>query len=272
MLFLTYKLFTLSLSGATLDLEAFESNYDLIMQSKLELVALLLDYGCDPNRGLALTNRNKFVINTESSLFKLSSLSLEPNEAEEETGETPTESTTTHDNNNNNIEAKRDHLEFLCHQQSASGQQRHASLPVNQMRQQPISQPHLPSMLNTDFSFVTKALVDDKRLDALNATPIDSPLLLLCCVFNCHNLVRLHEKTDKSLSSSSHHSTSSKRRASKAGVSMQRRHTIHTLSGARPTGFFTTKDKSLISRESNQRGEEDENKVDTSLNKNDIIF
>ena len=236
-------------------LKAIEYNYDLIMESKLELISLLLDYGCDPNRGLVLSNRNKFVINTDSPFFKLNNFAAAP---------------VHQDNNNNNCNvdsidgdtSKDEHMDHLYPHWSRP--------PVKSL-----ASTHLPFMLNTDLSFITKSLVDEKKLNILNATPIDSPLLILCCVFNCHNLIGFNSHSNNnnnnndnnannnnakakhggsssgknankcvsSISSSSRQSTSSKKNlgASKRiqlkkannliKLNQQRRHTIHLGAG-----------------------------------------
>jgi len=183
-------------------LNSFEIHYDAIMRVKIELVRVLLEYGCDPNRGLALTNRNKFVINMDSSL--LNSNNYNPRRCSSQNDHKA--SANNYDDNNNSYSLK------SCEQQQQSQHSEvveetsaDATIGRNASRSMSLATAnalataashHITSssslMLNTDVSFVTKSLVDEKKFNALNATPIDSPLLILCCVFNCHNLANLN--------------------------------------------------------------------------------
>jgi hypothetical protein len=47
------------------------------------------------------------------------------------------------------------------------------------------------SMMATDMKNVSHNPVSPENLDILNSTPIDTPLLLVCCLYNCHNLTNL---------------------------------------------------------------------------------
>jgi hypothetical protein len=239
-------------------LNSFEIHYDAIMRVKIELVRVLLEYGCDPNRGLALTNRNKFVINMDSSL--LNSNNYNPRRCSLQTDQKA--SANNYDDNNNSYSLK------SCEQQQQQSQHNDvveetsadATIGRNASRSMSLATAnalataashHITSssslMLNTDVSFVTKSLVDEKKFNALNATPIDSPLLILCCVFNCHNLANLN--AGNSSGNNSSRAANSKRRddsTSSNGINSKKNQT--KASSVSSSSRYSTSSKTRINR------------------------
>ena len=176
------------------DIESIEINYDLIMSAKTNLISLMFEYGCDPNRGLVLSNRNKFVINIDSML----KLNLNEKSADSAC-------------------SKRKEKWVLSDELDEMDEKASLADEVNTVRllsskapapssAQTQSSAHLsPSstssafMVNTDLSFITES-IDNDTLNSLGGIPIDSPLLLICCLFNCHNLIALNKSSKKTKS------------------------------------------------------------------------
>ena len=176
------------------DIEAIELNYDLIMSAKTSLISLMFEYGCDPNRGLVLSNRSKFVINIDSML----KLSL--NEKPADSACSKRKEKFMSNDELNEMDEKASFADDATTVRLLSGKASTPSLPQTQ------SAAHLsPSstssafMVNTDLSFITES-IDNDTLNSLSVTPIDSPLLLICCLFNCHNLIALNKSSKKTKS------------------------------------------------------------------------
>ena len=94
------------------------------------------------------------------------------------------------------------------------------------------------STLHVDLATITPNIyLDEASLAELNATPIDTPLLLLTCVFNCHNLV--HSENRRSGHRHRHQRSHKSKRtgtkaeqpsaASSSAAATKRRQTIHGL-------------------------------------------
>ncbi len=133
-----------------------QANYEASVNARLKLIKALLDYGCDPNRGLVLANKRKLTLSDNQNIHH--NEEIECQASEKDAGERP---------------------EYADSDSS-------------------------DSIMPTNIKNVTLNPVTAENLDILNSTPIDTPLLLVCCLYNCHNLLNLvkEKKSDcgKSLS------------------------------------------------------------------------
>ncbi len=112
---------------------AVDINQECIIKSRIALIRCLLEYGCDPNRGLVKSNKKRHVVRNEMVLTDA------PND--DELNESPSE---------------------------------HETL--------------------MQFNEVT--LSEDNFDDPL-VMPVDTPLLLVCCIYNCHNLISLSKQSKR---------------------------------------------------------------------------
>ena len=123
-----------------------ETNYMNMIQSRMQLIKALLEYGSDPNRGLVLANKKKLTI--DNNLFFI----REHNHGK-----------SAHMDKNQNCEI------YPNYSDSDSSD----------------------SIMPTDLTHVSYNFDTSQNLEPSNLTPIDSPLLLICCLYNCDNLLSL---------------------------------------------------------------------------------
>ena len=96
-------------------------------------------------------------------------------------------------NNNSNNEVEKIRIKI------ASQQQKIRKYMQKTASSSSISGTMFSQTSNLNLKSVTN-YTDESSLRDLNQTPIDNPLLILCCVYNCHNLLN---QTNSSASSSS---------------------------------------------------------------------
>jgi hypothetical protein len=170
-------------SHLTYSNELFEKSFDSYVNNRISLFKLLLGYGCDPNRGLILSNKSKYVINLDNSyhLPHLKCSNLNSNKKlllKSLSNDFPNSNTS---DNIANIENN----------------------PTNNKSNNPFS-----SIINTDLNLITSKVTDEETLSLLNVTPIDTPLLLICCIYNCHNLLSLNQNNQPNSNSNNSNSSS----------------------------------------------------------------
>ena len=112
---------------------AVDVNQECIIKSRIALIRCLLEYGCDPNRGLVRTHKKRHVVRNEMVLTDA------PND---ELNESPSE---------------------------------HETL----------------TQLNDEMTS------SDQYFDDPLVMPVDTPLLLVCCIYNCHNLISLSKQSKR---------------------------------------------------------------------------
>lgn len=84
--------------------------------------------------------------------------------------------------------------------------------------------------LNTDLTtIISPSRLNEAALSELSATPIDTPLLLLTCVYNCHNLLHLVSSSRSTGEQAKKNVNKKTKTSSKSKTRDQRRHTIHGL-------------------------------------------
>jgi len=140
-----------------------QADHEASVNARLQLIRALLEYGCDPNRGLVLANKKKLTLPANQQISHNHDDECQKNENQLEVGQRP-------------------------HYADSDSSD---------------------SIMPTNIKNVTLNPVTAENLDILNSTPIDTPLLIVCCLYNCHNLLNLvSEKKAASLTSLVSHSNS----------------------------------------------------------------
>lgn len=145
-------------------------------QPRFQLIEALLKYGSDPNRGLVLANKKHLVVNSD---FYLTSHAI-AHEALEPI-------------------AKGEVLSPKAKEDDKKSDDTLFAMEKNTSRPVYFDSDSSDSMMATDMRNVSHLTpVSAENLDILNSTPIDTPLLLVCCIYNCHNLMNLCNRTMRS--------------------------------------------------------------------------
>jgi hypothetical protein len=227
----------------------FEDSFDSLINLRVELIKTLLnDYSSDPNRGLALSNKARYAIDVGHSLLNTCQFSKPSHLITHRLSHAkkPVKSSFGVDKSNRSFKSNQcivdsDDFDEDCsasqtNKKNASSLNRSKSFN-NYIPSSVASNPMKPSntsvsiasTLNLDLKNITSMSVDEHVIAELNSIPIDTPLLLLTCVYNCHNLIR----SDQLKKHSKKAKKSSERMSIKNGktpVDMsKRRHTIHGL-------------------------------------------
>ena len=161
--------------------EIFEKSFDSYINNRISLFKMLLEYGCDPNRGLILSNKSKYVINLDNSYhlphLKCSNLNGTKKLL---------------------LKSLSNDLPITCDNT--------VSIENNSTNK---SKNPFSSIINTDLNLITSKVTDEDTLSLLSVTPIDTPLLLICCIYNCHNLLSLNQTNQLNLNQNNNSNSSS---------------------------------------------------------------
>jgi len=121
--------------------ESMESTVDInqecIIKSRIALIRCLLEYGCDPNRGLVRSNKKRHVVRNEMVLTDAPNDELNESTSEHET------------------------------------------------------------LLQFDALLNDEVMLSEDNFDDPLVMPVDTPLLLVCCIYNCHNLISLSKQSKR---------------------------------------------------------------------------
>lgn len=261
-----------------------ENEFDHLIEQRIDLLKVLLKiYSCDPNRGLLLSNKTKYCISlTENTLNqpgtpikehnKRSSnfLSKKGSFCERKNSKSnnvlidlENESTSNQEEDINECKTNLDQtkvetdtlteltttFETMVKNKSLNNLNTSCQSILNSSCQKTPVSP-CSYITNVDLSNIT-FLTDEKSINQLNTTPLDTPLLILCCVYNTHNLLNLtvsnsnSKKPSKNLKprlasphrSSNEHLISTRasfnsiastvKKPSSKSTQVMRRHTIH---------------------------------------------
>lgn len=142
-------------------------------QPRFQLIEALLKYGSDPNRGLVLANKKHLVVNSDFYLISpaIAHEALDP-------------------------VAKGEVLRPKAKVDDDKSDETVLAMEKNMSRPVYFDSDSSDSMMATDMKNVSHLTpLSAENLDILNSTPIDTPLLLVCCIYNCHNLMNLCSRT-----------------------------------------------------------------------------
>lgn len=175
-------------------------NQDLF-KARLNIIKALLTYGCDPNRGICLQNKKRFQIDLKSNDKSIENDNLDSSLDDNDQSENQTVITT---------------LQTIIQ---------------NTKKQNEFDESSAKSLtsLMTNMSQVSEE-------KTLQNSPIDTPLLLVCCLYNCHNLINYHSTSSSSVDETENknvltHNSSSSSLSTCLSIDQmklnRRRHTIH---------------------------------------------
>ena len=185
------------------DSQLLETASDKISKSRFDIIKSLLEYGCDPNRGVVLSNKRKFIIENyldinfpnekskpsepvdKNSIERRFSIKSHNLEDENHEAELSTFGTTVTLTDRGSLKIRKQRNELLRRRSSIN--------PSNFTTLHSSS-----SILNTDLSTITST-TEPEHLNLLYSTPIDTPLLIVCCLYNCHNILSLSQSSDTAL-------------------------------------------------------------------------
>lgn len=136
--------------------------YEEAIQARIRLIKAMLEYGCDPNRGLVLANKKRFVVRNDLCVIQAEL---------PETRVIDVDKTDDDSDGSTSFKAEKKNISKPVYADSDSSD----------------------SIMATDMKNVSLNPVNAENLDILNSTPIDTPLLLVCCIYNCHNLLHLNK-------------------------------------------------------------------------------
>jgi hypothetical protein len=148
--------------------EYVDATAEEFKQSRISLIQSLLEYGCDPNRGLVLANKKKHIISNHLYLIEEAKAHDKHSIVENET--------LLNDSNKSEI----------------------STLIKQNTNMPPVysDSDESSSIMPTEAHLAANAELTHQKLNEMNTTPIDTPLLVLCCVYNCHNLLNIVKENE----------------------------------------------------------------------------
>ena len=199
-----------------------ENDFDYLISQRINLFSILLNsYSCDPNRGLLLSNKTKYCIQVDSGLkdnifdtTKCSNLneklkmfnenkSFRSNNVLADFGVSSSEEN--EDGGNDNDNQREDDAEMpnqdktkIIESETPSEVTADTIVKKSPLRPGPRPRPASPCsyITNIDLAFVTNN-TDEKNVIDLGKIPIDTPLLIICCIYNSTNLTCLSNMNKK---------------------------------------------------------------------------
>ncbi|RNA15339.1 hypothetical protein BpHYR1_010782 [Brachionus plicatilis] len=163
-----------------------DNDLDYLIGQRLNLFSLLLkSYSCDPNRGLLLSNKTKYCVHVAGT-----ERTVRPSPPPKPAAARP---------KLNNVL-----VDFETGSSEKIDSDTRSELTADTIvknspsRLSPRPAPASPCshITNIELAFVT-AHTDQQTIDQLANTPIDTPLLLLCCVYSCTNLASVSQSSNK---------------------------------------------------------------------------
>ncbi|CAF0923731.1 unnamed protein product [Brachionus calyciflorus] len=184
-----------------------ENDFDHIIQQRINLLKILLhNYSCDPNRGLLLSNKTRYCVNITNELVIDFFLRPKSTNKIRHKYRDFNENKSFHSNNvlinfdidtsdeetqnNTNIDRTKIESETLS-EITVETIIKNKNSPTNCQKTTNL-RPSSPCsyITNVDLSLITN-YSDEKSISQLTNLPIDTPLLLICCVYNSNNLLSL---------------------------------------------------------------------------------